>query len=260
MQQHPPRDGLSSLASGGSGSLYVERVVIWRHGQTTWNAAGRFQGQADPPLNLVGEGQSRLSAGYLAVDPPDLVLTSDLIRAVSTAQALSQLIETPVKVEPRLREIDLGSWQGLTRTEVAAAHPEQYAQWLDGHQPVDRGGETRAQLDERVLAALRDIRVDHVLLVTHGGTARSIIETLLDLPHAGRWLGVLGNCHWSELQRRTGGWQLRTHNLAPASPMLLGDNQTGLDELGDADAVDDDAQNDSAQNDSAQNGSAGAGA
>jgi len=234
------------LGSAGSKSLCVERVVIWRHGQTTWNAAGRFQGQADPVLNPVGEEQSRLSASYLAVDPPDLVLTSDLVRAVSTAQALTRLIETPLQIEPRLREIDLGSWQGLTRVEVAATYPEQYAQWLDGHPPVDRGGESRAQLDERVQAALRDVEVDHVLLVTHGGTARSIIETLLDLPHAGRWLAVLGNCHWSELRRHPGGWQLRAHNLAPASPMMSGDTGTGLDERGDADAVDDGADDDDA--------------
>jgi probable phosphoglycerate mutase len=227
--------------------LRVERVVVWRHGQTTWNAAGRFQGQADPPLNSIGVEQSRLSASHLAVEPPDLVLTSDLVRAVSTAQALTRLIQTPLQSEPRLREIDLGSWQGLTRVEVAATYPEQYAQWLDGHPPDNRGGESRAQLDERVLAALRDIEIGHVLLVTHGGTARSIIETLLDLPHAGRWLAVLGNCHWSELHRHPGGWQLRAHNLAPASPMMLADIRTGLGERGDANAVDDGAAIDGAE-------------
>lgn len=219
--------------------LGVERVVVWRHGRTMWNATGRFQGQADPPLDLVGQEQSRLSARCLATDPPDLIATSDLVRAASTAEALAQLIDAPVKIEPRLREIDLGSWQGLTRDEVAASYPEQFAEWLDGHAPLDRGGETRAQLDDRVLAALRDIDVDHVLLVTHGGTARSIIETLLGLPHAGRWLAVLGNCHWSQLQRYPGGWQLRAHNLAPASETVLPDAGVGIEERGDADAVDD---------------------
>lgn len=231
---------LGNRGNGRSQELVVRRVVLWRHGRTTWNAAGRFQGQADPPLDSVGQEQSRQAANYLAVDPPDLILTSDLTRATSTAAALTQLIHTPVKVERRLREIDLGNWQGLTRDEVAARHPEQFAQWLAGHPVLDRGGETRAQLDARVLEALRDIDVDDVLLVTHGGTSRSIIEVLLDLPpHAGRWLAVLGNCHWSHLERYAAGWQLRTHNLAPASETMLHDAGVAADEHGDADAVDD---------------------
>lgn len=226
--------------SGGPEGLTVERVVIWRHGRTTWNAAGRFQGQADPPLDPVGEEQSRLAARHLAAQPPDLILTSDLTRATATAQALTDLIDAPIKVEPRLREIDVGSWQGLTRDDVAARHPEQYAAWLDGHPPLDRGGETRADLDRRVLDALGDIDVEHVLLVTHGGTSRSIFEILLDLPvHKRRWLGVLGNCHWSQLQRYPGGWQLMAHNLAPLAEGPLGDAGVREEASSDADAVDD---------------------
>ncbi|MGI8625743.1 MAG: histidine phosphatase family protein [Geodermatophilaceae bacterium] len=241
--------------NGGPEGLGVRRVVLWRHGRTTWNAAGRFQGQSDPPLDQVGQEQSRQAARYLAVDPPDLILTSDLVRATSTAAALTELIDTPIKIEPRLREIDLGSWQGLTRDEVAASYPEQFAQWLDGQPVLDRGGETRAQLDTRVLAALRDIVVDHVLFVTHGGAARSIIEVLLDLPpHAGRWLTVLGNCHWSHLERYPGGWQLRTHNLAPASETLRRDAGVAEDDRGDADAVDAGAQGPGADAGAPRNG------
>lgn len=210
--------------------LRVTRVVVWRHGRTTWNAQGRFQGQADPPLDQIGAAQSRQAARYLAVDPPDLILTSDLLRATSTADALRELTGLPVIVEPRLREIDLGSWQGLTRAEVDARYPEQYAAWLNGRMPIERGGETRAHLDDRVLSALRDIRVEHVVLVTHGGTSRSIIETLLGIPqHGVRWLGVLGNCHWSQLQHKPGGWQLLAHNRAPDSALILHDERAGED-------------------------------
>lgn len=219
-------------------ALVVRRVVLWRHGRTTWNADGRFQGQADPPLDVVGQEQSQEAAQYLALDPPDLILTSDLVRARSTAQALTRLIDTPVTVEPRLREIDLGSWQGLTRAEVAASHPEQFTEWLAGHAVLDRGGETRAQLDARVLEALRDVEVEHVLLVTHGGTSRSIIEVLLDLPpQTGRWLAVLGNCHWSHLERLAAGWQLHAHNLAPPMKAMRREAGVGDAETGDADSV-----------------------
>ncbi len=225
--------------SGGPDELRVKRIVVWRHGRTTWNAAGRYQGQADPPLDPVGQEQSSQAAAQLATVPPELILTSDLLRATRTAEALSRIIGTPVKVEPGLREIDVGSWQGLTRAEVAASYPEQFAAWLAGRPLLDRGGETKAQLDARVLAALRRIDVEHVLLVTHGGTSRSIFDMLLELPAAsGRWLAPLGNAHWSELRRDPVGWRLQAHNLGPPDSRLR-DLRTGGDDGGDADAIED---------------------
>lgn len=216
----------------------MTRLTVWRHGRTHWNAAGRFQGQADPPLDPVGEEQARQAARYLAVDPPDLIVCSDLERATGTATALTALVDVPLRIDHRMREVDLGSWQGLTRAEVLAAYPEQYATWLAGKPPADRGGESRVQLDRRVLAALREIDVDHALLITHGGTSRSIIESLLGLPHqAGRWLAVLGNCHWSQLRQQPAGWQLTAHNLAPASDAVLNTADSSGREGGDADAV-----------------------
>lgn len=224
--------------SDGPAGLGVERVVVWRHGRTSWNATGRFQGQADPPLDEVGQAQARQAAPYLAAAAPELILTSDLDRAASTARAFTDLMPVPLVVDRRLREVDLGSWQGLTRDEVQRTYPEQFEQWLQGNPPAGRGGETRQELDVRVLAALSDIKVRHVLLVTHGGTSRSIIETLLGVPaHAGRWLAVLGNCHWSQLQRSPSGWQLRSHNVWPVSEAILGTFQAGPNEGGDADAV-----------------------
>lgn len=238
-------EGTVSPARIGLEGLTVTRLTVWRHGRTTWNAAGRFQGQADPPLDLVGQEQARLAAAYLAIDPPELILTSDLVRAASTAAVLSNVTEVPLRVDRRLREVDLGSWQGLTRSEVAQIHPEQYAQWLAGRPPTGRGGESRADLDRRVLSALREIDVEHALIVTHGGTSRSIIETVLDLPRqTGRWLAVLGNCHWSQLRHLRGGWQLSAHNLAPASEAMQPAVDSAAGEVGDADAVDDTAEAD----------------
>lgn len=229
------------MSGGGSEGLSVKRVVVWRHGRTTWNAGSRYQGQADPPLDPVGEKQSRQAAAQLATEPPELIVTSDLLRATRTADALSRIIGTPVKVEPGLREIDVGSWQGLTRGEVAASYPDQYAAWMAGRALVDRGGETKTQLDARVLAALRRIEVEHVLLVTHGGTSRSIFDILLDLPAPSRrWLAPLGNSHWSELHRDPGGWRLQAHNVGPAQS-LSREARTSSDDIGDADAIDDGA-------------------
>jgi len=228
------------LVIGGPDELRVTRVVVWRHGRTTWNADGRYQGQADPPLDLVGQEQSRRAATQLAADRPDLIITSDLIRATSTAAALGDLTGLPVRVDLRLREIDVGSWQGLTRDEVAARYPEQFAAWVAGQPLLDRGGESKAQLDARALAALSEIDVEHVLLVTHGGTSRSIIDVLLDLPTPSRrWLAPLGNGHWTQLRRDPSGWRLVAHNLAPFALNSSPDSQSRVAETGDADAVDD---------------------
>jgi len=229
--------------TGGLEQPNAKRIVVWRHGRTTWNADGRYQGQADPPLDALGQVQSRQAARELAADPPDLILTSDLLRARSTADALAELTGTPMNVEPRLREIDMGSWQGLTRAEVAASYPDQYAAWLAGRPLLDRGGETKAQLDARVLAALCEIDVAHVLLVTHGGTSRSIIDILLGLPTPSRrWLAPLGNCHWSRLRRDPNGWRLLAHNLAAAAEIVVPGRTDRIEDAGDADAVDDGAR------------------
>lgn len=230
--------------------LRVKRILVWRHGRTNWNADGRYQGQADPPLDLVGQEQSRQAAIQLADDPAELILTSDLLRAAATAEALAEITGRPVKVEPRLREVDVGCWQGLTRDEVAQRYPEQFAAWLAGRPLLDRGGETKDQLDARVRAALREIDVEHVLLVTHGGTTRSIIDLLLDLPTASRrWLAPLGNGHWTELQRAPNAWRLQAHNLGPAVQSASPDPRGRDDDSGDADAIEDNSARGGANDD-----------
>ncbi len=241
---------MSDPVIGGPEQLGVKRVVVWRHGRTTWNADGRYQGQADPPLDEIGRDQCRRAARVLAADPPDLILASDLLRATATADALADITGTPVKVDPRLREIDVGSWQGLTRTEVAARHPEQHAAWLAGQPLLDRGGESKAQLDARVLAALREIDVGYVLLVTHGGTSRSIIDALLHLPESSRrWLAPLGNGHWTDLRRDQRGWRLFAHNLGAGADIAPPGSAGRVEDSGDADAVDDGGRHGGGAND-----------
>lgn len=227
------------LPGAEPGSLRVERVVIWRHGRTMWNATGRFQGQSDPPLDEVGRRQARHAAAYLAADPAELILSSDLSRALGTAAAITDLVDAPLRVEPRLREIHLGTWEGMTRDELIAKHPEQFEDWISGRPVSGRGGESRTQVRTRVLAALREVAVSSVLLVTHGGASRVLLNTLLGLgPSHTRMLDGLGNCHWSELVRRPSGWVLRGHNLRAASDALSPGSDRPESRSDDADAMD----------------------
>ena len=217
--------------------LPVPRLVVWRHGRTAWNATGRFQGQLDPPLDGEGRAQATRTAPHLVAGlggGSAVVVSSDLVRAADTAAALTALLGVPLRLDERLREHGLGSWEGLTRDEVADRHPEQYADWLAGRPVHGRGGEQNAAVVARALAALADLpAVDVAVVVTHGGTAGRLIEALLGLgPEHRRVFGPLSNCGWSELARQGERWRLLRHNCSVAAlPAVEGAGQADAREL-----------------------------
>jgi probable phosphoglycerate mutase len=196
----------------------VERVLVWRHGRTAWNASGRFQGQLDPPLDDTGRAQARHAARVLAAELPagTLVVTSDLVRARDTAQELADALGTELRVDARLREHSLGSWEGRTRDDVARDLPEQYADWTAGRPVRGRGGEDPTEVARRATAALADLpSAPLAVLVTHGGTGGRLVEALLRLgPEHRRILGPLGNCHWTELAHQGSRWRVLRHNAS----------------------------------------------
>jgi probable phosphoglycerate mutase len=203
----------------------------------------RFQGQADPPLDEVGRLQAAASARLLVAHSPTAIISSDLARAVQTARPLAELVGLPVILDQRLRERSLGEWEGLTRDEVVRRHPEQYAQWLAGRDAPRPGGERRAELGERSLAALAGAEGETVVLVTHSATAMAMIGRLLGLPVTGwRAVGPLGNGRWSELTADEHGWRLRGHNLGPLGSPVTGlstsDGSVAAAEAPDAETVD----------------------
>ena len=161
----------------------MTELLLVRHGETDWNREGRWQGHADPPLNDAGRAQARALGKTLANERVDAIYTSDLRRAAETAEILGAALGRPVTSDPDLREIDVGSWSGLTRDEVA----ERYPDW-DAHD-----GESRDALQARVVGAVRRIARRHpggrVLIVTHGGSIRSLERHV-----NGESERVTGNC------------------------------------------------------------------
>jgi probable phosphoglycerate mutase len=149
----------------------VTRVLLVRHGESTWNAAKIWQGQADPPLSALGEQQAADAAHH--VDGVDAIWSSDLVRARRTAEIVADSRGLRVVLDGRFRERDAGAWQGLTRTEIEARFPGYLA---SGRRPP--GYEGDAALTERSVAALDAIGADHpgqsVLVVTHGGVVRTL--------------------------------------------------------------------------------------
>jgi broad specificity phosphatase PhoE len=154
----------------------VTTILLARHGETDWNREGRFQGWADPPLNATGRAQAVDLSVALMAEELAAVYSSPLRRAYETAEivAASRDLE-PVRLDA-LREVDVGSWSGLTREEIDQRFPEQYARWLDYDQGWE-DGETYEQMADRVVAALLELAAKHdgerILAVTHGGPMRA---------------------------------------------------------------------------------------
>lgn len=159
-------------------------ILLARHGESDWNAERRWQGHADRPLTERGRSQAAALAERLAPIALEAVYASDLRRAVDTAAAVAARQGLPVRALAELREVDVGSWSGLTRAEAEARAPEGFRRWLDGG-PGWEDGETYAAMSERVLAAVRRIANAHparpVLVVCHGGPIRALHAAALGL-------------------------------------------------------------------------------
>ena len=174
-------------------------LLLVRHGETDWNVENRFQGHADPPLNETGREQSRELAQELAGERLVAVVSSPLRRALETAEAIAAAHDLPLRQEPGLREVDLGSWTGLTRTEVEARDPEGYRRWLDyGHGWAD--GESYEEVGERVVATLLEVAAAFdgatVATVTHGGPIRAALAAAAGISYGEARLNAppIGNC------------------------------------------------------------------
>ncbi|MEA5455258.1 histidine phosphatase family protein [Sinomonas sp. JGH33] len=205
------------------------RIVFWRHGRTDWNAAGRFQGQTDIPLNEDGVRQAKHAARLLAAMGPTAIVSSDLERTRSTAEALASETGLPVALDPGLRETNAGRWQGLTFDEIRGTDGEELSRWEDGDVEVPAGGaETRLDVASRTRSAISQAlaamgETGTLVVVSHGGAIRVALAELLGLPYE-LWgaLSGLSNCNWSVLEERSSRpvagsdgrvrWRLGEHN------------------------------------------------
>jgi len=175
----------------------MSALFLVRHGQSTWNAESRWQGQADPPLSELGEQQASAAAERLATgDPIDAVWASDLERARRTAELVAGHLGLAVQLDERLRERHAGEWTGLTRAEIEARYPGALAA-----RQSPPGFEQDEPLLARVLPALRSIAAGagagRVLVVTHGGVVRTVERDLGAAAEAvpnlgGRWVHAEG--------------------------------------------------------------------
>lgn len=203
-------------------------MVVLRHGRTAWNASGRFQGQADVPLDSRGVAQAERAAEVLAELAPSAITSSDLSRARQTAEPLARLTGLSVGTDKRLREIQVGTWEGLTIDEVVSGLDDDLARRYLAGEDVRRSptGETVAEVGERAAEALSEIGHagepgSTVVVVMHGLAARAGVCRLVGFPQQS-WhlLGGLHNCAWITVERHRRGdyWRIGDYNVTAPRP------------------------------------------
>jgi broad specificity phosphatase PhoE len=158
-------------------------VLLVRHGETDDNAADRFQGRIDTPLNDRGREQSRVLAAALADEGLRALYASPLSRARETAEIVAGQLGLELVLDPRLMEADAGAWSGMLSADIIAADADAFVAWR-AREPGFRfpGGESVEEQNARVAAALREVGAGPLpaLVVTHGGAIRSVEG--IDLP------------------------------------------------------------------------------
>jgi broad specificity phosphatase PhoE len=155
----------------------VTTIFLARHGESDWNVEKRFQGHTDRPLTERGREQAYALADLVAGEKIDAIYTSPLSRAQETAEIVAARVGLEPVALPELREVDTGSWSGLSRADVEARFPEGFARWRSGGSGWE-DGETYEEMAERVIGVLGTVAEAHpdgrVLVISHGGPIRAI--------------------------------------------------------------------------------------
>lgn len=203
------------------------RLIVLRHGETSHNAAGIWQGQIDSPLSERGISQAEAAAAAIVAFAPVRVVASDLSRAAVTGETVARVDGIPFSTDERFREIHAGEWQGLTGDEVRKGYPEDMDRLLRG-EDFKRGGhgESVADVAVRCRAGV-DALLDELesgecaVIATHGVAGRALAADLVGIDQRTSWiaLGGLGNCHWAELVEGRAGWRIQTWNQSAASTL-----------------------------------------
>jgi probable phosphoglycerate mutase len=165
----------------------MKTVYLIRHGETDHNADGRAMGQMDIPLNARGIDQARQTAEFLRRYPVERIVSSDLRRALATAQPLADALGVVIEPDPRLRELSFGILEGKTVAECEALDPVAVARWRSGDfDAALPGGESRRSLMKRTRAVLEEIVAGpqlHVALFSHGGALNALHTHMLEHGH-----------------------------------------------------------------------------
>lgn len=174
------------------GVVTLTKVIFVRHGQTAWNHSKRYQGHSDIPLNEKGLQQAKLVAQGLAGETISAVYSSDLRRAVQTAEVIADQHSLHPRISPEFREVNFGLWEGLTYEEIMATWPEVLsAIYTKPGSALIPGGESFDEVQRRTVIGITECIAHHqeetIVVVSHGGTMRVLLCHALGLPIEKMW-------------------------------------------------------------------------
>jgi len=191
------------------------RVYIARHGETTWNLAGRYQGRRESELTPLGMRQALALATAMNDARVRRVISSPLLRCTATALPTAERLDLRVEIDDRLIEIAHGTWEGRLRDEIAANDPERYRAWREDPARVAfEGGETIGQ----VLARWQDFAATFrpqtpALVVTHDAVVRVALVAATGRDLSSFWSGHVENGAYAEFEVDDSGWTLVEENV-----------------------------------------------
>ena len=172
------------------------KIMLVRHGVTEWNAQGRIQGQSDTNLAPDGVHQARLLTAHFPFDVVDAIYSSDLHRAMTTAEVIASRFNLDIIPVKEFREINFGAWEGMDFEVIAKDDPAGFKQFfLQPDMILFKDGETFAEVQNRAMTTLKKIVHDidnnneskHIVIVTHGAVIRTIIASILEMPLRKIW-------------------------------------------------------------------------
>ncbi len=212
------------------------RIILIRHGETTWNIEGRYQGQEDTPLSPRGLEQGKLLAQGLKNVPLDVCISSPLQRSYQTCKFCADLHKLPVATDERLTEINHGDWEGVLAPDIAKAYPVEFEQWHTAPHLVQmpgEGGETLDDVRRRVRAAFdeyaRKYEGKTILVAAHDAVNKAIICDLLGLGMEHFWQIKQDNTCINVMEYNEGAWRLVLLNSVNHMGFLFsGIEQAGL--------------------------------
>ncbi|MDU2063996.1 MAG: histidine phosphatase family protein [Sporomusaceae bacterium] len=210
------------------------RIILVRHGETTWNKEGRYQGQIDTPLSERGLAQGKAVAEALKEIPIDLCYVSTLSRAKDTAGFCMAYHDGPVYEDERLLEINHGLWEGKLAVEIGAEYPEMLQEWRTKVVGVTMPeGESITTVRDRAMAAFRDYAEKHdgktILVVAHDAVNKAVLCDMLDIGLDHFWQVKQDNTCINVVEYSEGKWRLVLMNsTAHLGFLFSGIEQKGL--------------------------------
>lgn len=209
------------------------RIILIRHGETTWNIEGRYQGQEDTPLSPRGIAQGKRAAEALKDIPIDVCIASPLSRARDTCRFAADFHGLPVLTDERLTEISHGAWEGVLAEEIAAKYPKEFRLWHIRPDLVQMpGGENLEDVRRRARAAFDDIAAKYdgktVLAAAHDAVNKVILCDILGLSMAHFWQIKQDNACINVIEYDKGAWRLVLMN----STVHLGYLISGIEQKG----------------------------